>query len=155
MKMIGLGLLVLLAGCATIPSGSGRGLPEVAMRKTTDEILPPPRGNLAIAVRSFEGSVGAWEEVPGASCQVSAGPYRAGLVTPARLILPDLGPDAPPVVAECTRGSLRGRDVVGPIYPWPELDKPSALQRIAFAGWWYGYQESGPLRYPDLAVGMQ
>ena len=22
-------------------------------------------------------------------------------------------------------------------------------------GWWYGFQKSGPMRYPDLAVGMR
>ena len=156
MRLIGMAVLAVLAGCTFGPSGGGRGLEEVTTTRATGEFVPPARRYLGLSVRSFEPDTEAeWREVAGATCAVSAGAYRATLVTPARLILPDLGPDAPPIEAECRLGSRSGRDIVGPVYRWPAETKPDPLQRIWYGGWWRGYEESGPMRYPDLAVGLQ
>jgi len=155
MRLIGLAMVLAAAGCAVGPAGGGRGLDEVTTMRATGDFVPPARRYLGFAVRSFEPDPEAeWREVTGATCLVSGGAYRATLVTPARVIMPDLGPDAPPLTAECTLGARSGADAVAPIYPWPPDTRPDALQRIWWGGWWRGYEKSGPMRYPDLAVGL-
>ena len=98
-----------------------------------------------------------WQEAAGAQCSVTGGDYfRAQVVTPVRLVLPDLGPDAPVVAAECVSGTARGRAAVAPNFSWPAETHASPPQRAWWGGgWWYGFQKSGPMRYPDLAVGMR
>ena len=157
---------VALAGCASGEyqqisgiKGGGGGLPVVSMRANADEVVPPGRGAaVGLAVRAFvPGVEEEWTEVAGARCRVTGGNFfSADLVTPARLVLPDLGPDAPPLRAECTSGNARGVDVVGPGFSWPADRAVSPANRIVWGGgWWYGYEKSGPMRYPDLAVGMR
>jgi hypothetical protein len=152
MRWIGL-LAVVVAGCGGV-QGGGAGLPDVTARLAEDVVVPPRRGDLGVAVRSFvPGEGGSVREAAGSRCVVTAGPYRAAVETPTRVVLPDLGPDAPPVRADCVGATARGSLAVAPYYPWPEDVKPSALERILWGGgWWRGYQESGPMRYPDLDV---
>ena len=160
-RWIGMAALVLLAGCASIDnrvSGGGRGLPEVTMKARTDYVVPPGRWNTGLAVRAFvPGADGGWQEVTGARCQVTAGEfYRAELVTPVRLVLPDLGPDAPDLIAVCGTGAVTGSAAVAPVFGWPEETRPDAVRRFAWGGgWWWGYQRTGPMAYPDLAVAMR
>ena len=114
---------------------------------------------LGVAVRAFvpdaAGTEG-WQEVAGARCRVTGGDYyRADLVTPARLVIPDLGPDAPVLVATCENGAASGRSAVAPAYGWRNPGVPSPGNRVWWGGgWWWGMQKSGPMRYPDLSVGM-
>ncbi len=158
MRRIGITLVLLLAGCAAARGGGG-GLPEVAMRPSSEVVVPPGRGqsNLALAVRSFVPAGEGWNEVTGARCQVTGGAYfRADVVTPARLTLPDLGPDAPPLQADCTSGALHGAAAVAPAFSWPEEGRPWGGERIWWGqGWWWGFQKTGPMRYPDLAVALR
>ena len=95
--------------------------------------------------------------MPGARCRVTGAPYfGATVVTPVRLTLPDLGPDAPVLRADCEQGTLRGAAEVAPAFSWPEEGRPSAPQRIWWGGgWWWGFQKTGPMRYPDLAVALR
>jgi hypothetical protein len=165
MRGISIGLVLLLAGCGTLtdypfegPSGGGRGLPEVTMRSTDIAIVPPGRGKpLALAVRAFVPGPDGWQEVMGARCRVTGGEYFvADVVTPVRLVVEDLGPDAPPLRADCQGSGVAGAAVVAPVYGWPEEGRPAAPRRIWWGGgWWWGYQKTGPMRYPDLAVGMR
>ena len=159
MRWIGTVAMLALAGCAGWggPAGGGRGLPEMAMSPRADWIVPPGRGRSALAVRAFvPGADGAWQEVAGARCRVTGEPYfRADLVTPARLLLPDLGPDAPALKAECSSGTARGAAAVPPVFAW-EATGGNWAQRVVWgAGWWRGFEATGPMRYPDLAVGMR
>ena len=81
--------------------------------------------------------------------------FDATVVTPVRLTLPDLGPDAPILRAECENGAQRGQAAVAPSFSWPVEGRPSAGQRVWWGGgWWWGFQKTGPMRYPDLAVPM-
>lgn len=155
MQRLGLAAILVLAGCAGNVYGGGSGLNEVVMKRTNDDFAPPARGYVGVALRAFAaGPDGNWVEVDGASCRVSAGPYRAVAASPARVVLPDLGPDAPPVQADCSTASASGSARVLPDFSWPQEAKPDAFNRIAYAGWWWGYEKSGPMRYPDLSVGM-
>lgn len=156
--LLGIGL----AGCGggsgygTGPAGGGYGLPEVVLQPTGETIVPPGRGNTkALAVRTFVPEGEGWSEVTGVPCSVTAAPYlAANLVTPARVVLPDLGPDAPNVQADCRNATLAGSAAVAPQFSWPADKMPSPPARIVWGDWWYGGEKSGPLAYPDLAVAL-
>ena len=164
MRGIGLVLLALaLAGCGggaydwRSVAGGGAGLPQVAMAPTGETVVPPGRGaRRALAVRTFVSAPDGWTEVAGARCVVTGAPFfRATLVTPSRLVLPDLGPDAPSLRAECETATARGADVVAPVFAWPAEGYPNPAARAWWGGgWWWGFQKSGPLHYPDIAVGL-
>ena len=164
MRAIGILLALALAGCGggaydwRKVEGGGAGLPEVAMRPSGEVAVPPGRGaREGLAVRAFLPGDGEWREVGGARCSITGGDFfRAELVTPARLTLPDLGPDAPTLRADCTSGTARGTAVVAPAFSWPAEGRPSPIERAWWGGgWWWGFQRTGPMRYPDLAVGMR
>jgi hypothetical protein len=160
MRLNGIVLVLLaLAACTggDRSTGGGSGLQEVSMRNNSDVVVPPGRGTLALAVRSFVPAGEDWNEVTGATCHVTGGAYfSATVVTPVRLTVQDLGPDAPPLTAECTSGTLRGADQVLPAFGWPEETRPAAPTRAWWGrGWWWGYQKTGPMRYPDLAVALR
>lgn len=151
-----------LAGCATLETsfirGGGRGLPEVRMETYNDTVVPPGRGTTALAIRAFVPAAdGGWQEVPGTVCKVTGGEYyRITVATPVRLLLPDLGPDAPILVADCRSGALAGRAGVAPGYAWPEEGRPNPLERMIWGqGWWWGYRKTGPMGYGDLAVPLR
>jgi len=160
MRLKGIVLMLLALGACTggdRASGGGSGLQEVSMRSSDEVVVPPGRETLALAVRSFVSAGEAWNEVTGARCHVTGGAFfSADVVTPARLTVQDLGPDAPPLTAECESGTLRGADQVLPAFGWPAETRPAAPQRIwRGRGWWWGYQKTGPMRYPDLAVALR
>lgn len=152
-----------LAGCGggaydwRAVAGGGAGLPQVAMAPTGETVVPPGRGARAgLAVRTFVSTADGWSEVAGATCTVTGAPFlSARLVTPARLVLPDLGPDAPTLKAECETPTAWGSDVVAPTFGWP-ADRPASPMARAWwgGGWWWGKQKTGPMGYPDLAVGL-
>ncbi len=163
MRGIGIALLALaLAGCGgaydwRTVAGGGAGLPQVAMGPTGEAVVPPGRGAWrSLAVRTFESTPAGWSEVTGARCVVTGDPFfRANVTTPTRLVLPDLGPDAPALRAECETPTASGADVVGPVFSWPTDGRPQPATRMWWGGgWWWGFQKTGPLHYPDIAVGL-
>lgn len=155
--------LLALAGCAggdiagysTGVGGGGRGLPTTMAFASPDSLEPPGRGMTALAVRTYVlDAEGQSVEVSGASCEVTGDGFDATLTTPGRLVLPDLGPDAPALQAECRSGALAGVAAVAPFFAWAESGG-NAAQRMAWGlGWTYGYAKVGPMRYPDLRIGM-
>ena len=166
MRAISMGLALMLAGCAGEAydwremEGGGAGLPVAAMRASSEVVVPPTRGpREALAVRTFVPGSGAggWDEVAGVTCRVEGAPYfGATVVTPVRLTLPDLGPDAPVLAADCESGTLRGTGGVSPSFSWPEEGRPSAPTRFWWgAGWWWGYEKTGYMSYPDIAVALR
>ena len=159
MRFAAVAAVVALAGCAEMDDrvrGSGGGLPEVAMSARTDQVVPPGRWRTGLALRTFGPGAEpeSWQEVTGARCQVTGGDFfRASVVTPVRLVLPDLGPDAPALTAVCSSGAMTGRETVAPAFGWPEEGRPDTARRVAWGGgWWWGMQKTGPMAYPDLAV---
>lgn len=171
MRRIGFALALMLAGCDGgagyqfgAPHGGGADLPVVALTGSRATVVPPGReGRVALALRTFtpgtpeaDGAAG-WVEVKGATCGVTGGDFFAATVpTPVRLTLPDLGPDAPVIRVDCTLGALAGTDAVAPAFSWPVEGRPQPVARAWWGGgWWWGYQKTGPMRYPDLAVGLR
>lgn len=157
-------LALALAGCGGggyqlgAPDGGGRGLPAMRLSASPGEVVPPGRGaDKALALRTFVPGPDGWQEVAGATCTVTGGIYLgARVTTPVRLVLPDLGPDAPTLQADCATATARGTAAVAPYFPWPPDKLASPLQRAWWGGgWWEGYQRSGPMSYPDLAVGLR
>jgi hypothetical protein len=144
------------AGYYPPTQGGGRGLPETRAVARADFIVPPGRRDIGMAVRAYalDPRTNAVVELDGAVCAVEAGPFRATLATPGRLIMQDLGPDAPPVTATCSGGGLRGSGGVQPDWTWAEGGGNTAQRFSWGGGWWYGGWRSGPVRYPDLAVTM-
>jgi len=143
-----------LAGFGPGVVGGGRGLPATRAEARPDLMTPPGRRDLGLAVRSFaaaeDGS--APVEIAGAACRITAGAFSAALVTPGRLVIPDLGPDAPPVRADCQSGELRGAGAVAPAFAWAGGGGNPAQRILWGLGWTYGYEKQGPMRYPNLGV---
>ena len=168
MRWIGLaaGLALVLAGCGGgsgyqwgAPHGGGKGLPQVRMSASQAVIVPPGRdGELALALRAFVPGPDGWQEAAGAQCSghrrrllpgAGGDAGAAGAARPragrAGRRAPSASP-GPPAVAPRSRRTSPGR-------PRPTPRRP---QRAWWGGgWWYGFQKSGPMRYPDLAVGMR
>jgi hypothetical protein len=135
-------------------TGGGGGLPVTVARARSDVVTPPGRRQLGLAVRTFErDAAGGSVEVAG-ECAIRAGAFRASTATPGRLVIPDLGPDAPGIVAECRRGAARGSASAAPVFAWEESGG-TGLERLLWGGGpWRGGVRTGPMRYPDLLVGL-
>ncbi|MBP7241874.1 hypothetical protein [Amaricoccus sp.] len=153
-----------LAGCAggdvfgfgPAVRGGGWGLPATRAEARPDSMTPPGRRDLGLSVRAFATETdGSVVEIKGATCRVTGGAFAANLATPGRLVIADLGPDAPALTARCTAGALEGAAAVLPDFSWSR-GGGNPPQRIAWGmGWTYGYAKVGPLRYPNLRVMMQ
>jgi hypothetical protein len=158
MKTAGMAALVLvLAGCSSGLTGSERGAQEAVMKNVSGDFVPPARDYENVVARSFTvGAGGEWAETPGAACTAEAGRFRTQFATPAVVVMPDLGPDAPAITATCTLGQLSGQDIVPPDFNWREEGRPPPAKRVSYGrGWWFGFKKSGPLVYRDIAVGMR
>lgn len=142
-----------VAGFGPAVTGGGRGLPATRAEARPDLMTPPGRRDLSLAVRTFTvGADGSRVEVAGATCSITGGTLRAAVATPARLIVPDLGPDAPAIRADCAAGDLVGAAAAPPVFAWARSGG-SAPQRVAWGlGWTYGFEKVGPMGYPELPV---
>jgi hypothetical protein len=153
--------LLALAGCGFGPGGAttggGAGLPEVRAMATDVKRLPPGRGPTGVVVRSFAADPGGdLVEVAGANCVFTADVYRAEVVTPARVVIPDLGADAPEVRADCRLGAdLAGAVIAEPQFRWDSTGGSQAERVFWRGGQWWGGPQGGPMRYPDLAVPLR
>jgi hypothetical protein len=151
-----------LAGCAggefagfgPAVVGSGRSLPATRAEARPDLMTPPGRArDIGIAVRTFTAAPdGALQEIEGAACRVTGGALAASLVTPGRVVVPDLGPDAPALRADCETGTMAGAAIVPPAFAWSR-GGGNPPQRVLWGlGWTYGYEKVGPMGYPELPV---
>ncbi|WP_424932617.1 hypothetical protein [Amaricoccus macauensis] len=102
-----------LAACSGTPDLMSRNLETVALVDTGEEIVAPPLNFAHSTLRSFvPGEDGEeWQEVEGARCVASVGPYTAVVTTPVRLVVPDMRPVDMPLVATCTLAEFSGRAV--------------------------------------------
>jgi hypothetical protein len=142
------------AGFRQPVTGGGGGLPATMARASTAVVTPPGRGLAGLAVRTYtRDAAGAVTEVP-ATCTISAGAFGARMATPGRLVIPDLGPDAPAVTALCSAPGLAGQNSVEPAYRWARTGGTPPERVLWGNGWWWGGFKTGPMRYPDLDVGL-
>lgn len=164
MRIWVIGAALALAGCAGGDvagygpgvRGGGGGLPATRAEARQDVVTPPGRRNVALAIRTVAHETdGDPVEIKGAVCRISAGSFEAVMATPGRLILPDLGPDAPPVRADCAAGALEGAAIAPPVFAWPQQGGNPPQRALWGLGWTFGYQKQGPLGYPDMRVELR
>jgi hypothetical protein len=125
------------------------------------------QGEARLTVRSYvEDAEGARNEVLGAECDVITSLYTARLVTPARLVVPNFGPQSPELRFDCRAADLRGTALrpVTTTWQYPPgylaTPYPFAYGRPGAYGWggggWYGPGWYGPgypvSRYPDVFI---
>ncbi len=123
------------------------------------------QGEARLTVRTYvEDAAGERNEVLGAQCDVITSLYTARLVTPARLVVPNFGPQSPELRFDCRAAELSGmsRRSVTTTWQYPPgyMATPYPLVYGGYGGagvfgWggagWYG--PSYPVsRYPDVFV---
>jgi hypothetical protein len=105
---------LLLAGCAT-------GVPVERQVVVPGDRFQAVQGEAAFLVRTFlapEGDVR--REVVGADCELTSSLYTATLVTPARLVVPNFGPQSPELNVACRADGLSGAGRIEIITRWRE-----------------------------------
>jgi hypothetical protein len=160
MRLWIIGGALALAGCAEgdiagyNPRVSTGGLPVTRAVARQDVVTPPGRRDLLVPVRTFAVEPdGGRAEVEGV-CKITAGSFTVAMATPGRLSIPDLGPDAPAIRADCTAAGLAGAAIAPPVFSWPSQGGNAAQRAIWGLGWTYGYQKQGPMSYPALQVDL-
>jgi hypothetical protein len=141
-----------LAACAT-------GVPVERQVVVPGGRFDAVQGEAQLTVRTFLPQEGdERREVVGADCTVVSSLYSAELVTPARLVVPNFGPQSPELEIDCRAGDLAGSGRVRIVtrwqqppgywgYPWGPYGWP---------GWgWYGGPGLPVSDYPNLDVIMQ
>ena len=106
-KTASLGLAMALAGCAGgLPLG-----PDVVVSGAKYVAV---QGEADLVVRTFlVDPAGQKREVAGATCAIDSSLYSARLTTPARLRVPNFGPQSPVLTLTCAAGELKGGGQVG------------------------------------------
>jgi hypothetical protein len=151
--------VLLLAGCAT-------GVPVERQTVVAGNRFNNVQGEARFVVRTFlPGDAGGERrEVVGARCTALSSLYQAELVSPARLVVPNFGPQSPEITVSCTAGALSGSATAKIVTRW---DGPPAYPGGVWGPGWgpgwdggwggwgwggYGYPVSD---YPDLIVPMR
>lgn len=156
----GLALVGLLGGCAGgLPLG-----PDVVVG---GQNFPAARGEADLVVRTHTiGTDGAEREVGGATCALRSVLFTARFTTPARLRMPNFGPQSPDLMIDCAAGRLSG-GVTAPIHtylrsppgyagPWGPYGPGWLGPGYYGRGWWdpwYYPEPSYPVwEYPNVSV---
>lgn len=128
MRVRALGLMLVLCACAqaeitappimvTPTNASGAvGLDVYARDRSQGNPVPRFRGQNTVQVRTF-GSVdgSGYGEISGATCELDSGLYRASIVTPANVAVPNYGPDSPSIFVRCIANDLSGSVTVNAV----------------------------------------
>ncbi len=144
---------LLLAACAA-------GAPVTRQVVVSGAGFSAVQGESALVVRTATRDAGgALTEVIGAECAVVTSLYETRLVTPARLVVPNFGPQSPELNLDCRSGDLRGaagraiRTYARGGYYGPYVGYPGAFAPWGPWGW------AGPAyvvsSYPDVVVELR
>lgn len=151
-------LLALVAGCAS-------GLPVQQDVVVSGSRFVAVQGEADLVVRAFLlDETAARREVAGAECTVQTSLYDARLITPARLVVPNFGPQSPTLGIVCTALGREGAAQQRIVTTWRAA--PGALGRVGpgwYGGGWAGtglygggWGWDGPSvpvsSYPDVGV---
>jgi hypothetical protein len=149
-------LLGLAAGCTT--TGGGQGVATMRAQPRPGVALPPAQGETALDIRAV-GPGG--EARAGVYCNLVSALFTAGIRTPAQVLLPDYGPNAPEVTVACEGGSapVLSRPILawsGGLGGWPSVGMSVNSEGGVGVGlgWWGGAVGTGtPMtRYPEVSV---
>lgn len=129
---------------------------------------PPARGETQAVVRSFVTEGGRAREVSGAACEAASAYATAAFTTPARLALPDLGPQTPALNVTCSLGAQTGGAAARPqlratngLGGWPAVGVSVGTGGgggvgVSLGGFWDGGWGRGPQAqravYPETRV---
>jgi hypothetical protein len=153
MRAIALGLGLALAGCAT-------GVPVERQVVVPGDRFAAVQGEASFVVRTFLApEQGERREVVGARCAVASSLYSAEVVTPARLVVPNFGPQSPELDVRCTAGEWSGGGRARIVTRWnepPGYWGPPGPWGPAWGWGWGGWGWPGPAYpisdYPDLNI---
>lgn len=150
-------MLVALAGAGLL-AGCAGGLPLGPDVMVSGQNFAAARGEADLVVRTHViDPDGSEREVGGATCDVTSVLYSARLTTPARLRLPNFGPQSPELDIDCAAGELRGSASRPITTVWRRPAGSVGYGYPGYAGWygggWYGpgwYGPGwGPWGYPE------
>jgi hypothetical protein len=120
------------------------------------------QGEAALLVRTFLAPEGQERrEVVGARCTVSSSLYGAELVTPARLVVPNFGPQSPELGVSCRADDWTGSGVARIVTRWNEppgywgYPAYGLYAPFGFGFDWYGAPAYPVSSYPDLHVTLR
>jgi hypothetical protein len=149
-------LPLLLAACAS-------GVPVERQVVVTGDRFAAVQGEASLLVRTFLPAEGNQrQEVVGATCNVVSSLYETTLVTPARLVVPNFGPQSPEILFDCRAGERSGGGHAEIVTRWQ-----TAPGYWGFAGYgpypgypwgwgWPGWDFPGPgypvSDYPNLNI---
>ena len=168
MRKLACGMLLVLAGCAT-PGAAPSGVPAVRAAPRDGADLPLARGETRLVVRTVSAAAPT-EEVAGASCRAESRYFVATFASPAVVLFPDYGPQAPTVSVTCRAGTLSGTAVSAPeavwsrgAGGWPAVGisvGTGSSNGVGVGLGWYGggggVSTGEPfVRYPDVRVPLQ
>lgn len=123
----------LLLAAAALLAGCAEGPPVANVVKVSGAEFRNVRGEADLTVRTFIAGEGVRQEVSGARCSLETSLYSTAFTTPARLLLPNFGPQSPELRLDCAAGEWSGSADVGIRTWWRE--PPGA-----YAGYGYGYR---------------
>ena len=145
---------LLLAACAN-------GVPVERQVVVPGDRFEAVRGEATFFVRTFlTPERDTRREVVGADCDVMSSLYSAKLVTPARLVVPNFGPQSPELNVACRADGLSGTGRVEIITRWQEppgyWGYPGFGLYPNYAWGWGAYGPGYPVSdYPNLNITLR
>lgn len=156
-----------VAGCVA-PGAAPPGVATVRAERVAREGAPLASGETQVVVRTV--AAGSGQEVAGVPCVADSPYFRASFASPARVLLPDFGTQAPPVSVTCRSGTATGSAVAQPqaaweggLGGWPAVGMSVGTGTNSGVGvgvgWWGGGGAGASggtpvVRYPDVRVVM-
>lgn len=168
MRKLACGLLGLLAACAA-PGPMPSGVATVRAAPQAGAAIPLARGEARLVVRTVRAAAPA-EEIAGATCRAESRYFSASFQSPAVVLFPDYGSQAPTVSVTCQAGSLSGTAISAPeavwsrgVGGWPAVGisvGTGSNNGVGVGMGWYGGGAGAStgeptVRYPDVRVPLQ
>jgi hypothetical protein len=123
---------VLLAAFGLALAGCASGVPVSRQVVVPGGQFQAVQGEAGLLVRTFvEDPSGERQEVLGANCDVVSSLYKASVVTPSRLVVPNFGAQSPILTASCRADELAGSGTVRIVTRWQQ---PPGYW--GYPGWW-------------------
>ena len=167
MRALGLMAVIGVAGCVA-PGVAPPGVATVRADRVANVAAPLASGETQVVVRTVAAGSGA--ETTGVACVAESPWSRASFASPARVLLPDFGPQSPPVSVTCRSGAGSGSAVARPqaaweggLGGWPAVGMSVGTGTNSGVGvgvgWWGGGGAGASggtpvVRYPDVRVVM-
>jgi hypothetical protein len=150
----------LLAAVGLVLAGCASGVPVSRQVVVPGGQFQAVQGEAGLLVRTFvEDPAGERREVVGAACDIVSSLYRASVVTPSRLVVPNFGAQSPLLTADCRADGLSGSGSVRIVTRWQQppggyWGYPGFWGPWGWDGPWGGWSGPGyPVSdYPNLFV---